>query len=251
MKKFLIFCSSVLIVTIFEVWLFRPNWTYYIFVAILLTYSFLFWLFINRNIFSSLFWKAFLNPFIFLVSASAFFIFIDEFIVGQIFLFCVAVGYYLVMHSLYSFFHQTKDYQPYALENMYSYLNLVSFFLVNSAFYGFSLIMGIQIWIFVIPSLLTAFLLFYRTLQAHKLAWKDYWVYLLIISLIIAETFFIVGLLPTSYLFDGLVVTAIYYLMSSAAKDYLVGTLSRKSLRNYSLISLVIIIILFLTAQWY
>jgi hypothetical protein len=43
----------------------------------------------------------------------------------------------------------------------------------------------------------------------------------------------------------------VYYLMSSVARDALAGTLNRKSLRNYSLISLVIIIILFLTARWY
>ena len=251
MKKFLILCSTLLIVTAFEIWLFRPDWTLYISIIILLAYLLSFWILISRSIISGLFWNAFLNPFIFLVSAAAFFIFIDHFIVSQIFLICTAIGYFLVIHSLYSFFHQTKDYQPYALENMYGYLNLASFFLINSVFYGFSLIMGLQAWYFVIPSFLTAFLLFYRTLQAHKLAWKGYWIYVLIVSLIIAETFYIVGLLPTSYLFDGLVVTVIYYLMSSVTRDLLVGILNRKSLRNYLLIGSSIIIILFLTARWY
>ena len=157
----------------------------------------------------------------------------------------------LIIRNIFSFVYQTKDYQPLALENIYGYVNLISLFLFYAGFYGFLLLLGWPVWIFVIACFIVTAFLFTRTLLTYKIEWKESKLFVLIMSIIITESFYAISLLPSSFIFNGLVLVVVYYLFMNLIKDYLKERLNAKDLRLYLTVTGIILLVSLLTTRWY
>jgi hypothetical protein len=245
------FLGTVLILIVFELWSIKPEGIYYSGGIILAIHVVSIWLITKEHLLRKSFWNFFINPCVFLAGAFVFFALIDSAVVRQIYLVAVGLAYFLVMQNIYSFLHQTKDYQPYALENMYSYLNMLSLFLWTTSSYGYSLLLGWRNWFAIAPILVLTTWLFCRTTIAHKIPWRGHWFYLIVVGVVTAEAYYCFSLLPNSFLFNGLMVTTIYYFLSSVMRDYLAQALDARTTRRYIYISLAVFFMAFLTARWF
>lgn len=229
----------------------KPTWTYYIAGSVLLVIFLTVWLVTNHSFFNKAYWKFFINPFVFITGVFLFFIFIDQPIVQHIYLIICCLGYYLLFSNIFDFLHQTKNYQPYALENIYSYLNISIIFFFSASAGGALAILGWPSWSMVGPLFVVGGYSFASLLMAYKIGLKLNWLFIIFAGLFVAETFYILSFLPSSFLFSSLVVTVFYYLVSFTAKDHLMHTAIRDNLTKYIVISVLIIIISLLTTRWY
>jgi hypothetical protein len=250
-KRFMPFISTALFVLVFEMWAFRTSWLWYCIAAIVVIYFITIQVLSGHHFWRRQFWNLFIDPGVFAVSAITFFLFIDNQAIQQLFILTVTIGYYLVLHNMYIFLYQTKDYQPYALENIYGYLNFTSFFLLTVSLYGFSILIGWQPWILIAPIFLLVFFLFCRTLRAQKIPWRQHWLTVAMISALVAEAYYAVSFLPTSYLFDGLLVAIVYYLFTNSTRDFLANTADKSTIRKYIYISIIVSVVAFLTTRWF
>lgn len=250
-NRFIPWLSAILLIVTLEIWVARPAWVIYCVAGFFIVYLYSLRALIENSFIHRIYWNYFINPFCFLTSVFIFFVLIDNNIVRQLFVVVVAIGYGLVLQNIYSFIHQDKDYQPFALENMYGYLNLTSLFLFSSSGFGFTMLLGLPSWIALLPIFLLTGLLFYRTLLAHKIPWRCHWRYIVIVAALVAEAYYCFNLLPTSFIFNGLMVILVYYLASSIIRDLLIQVLNPENIKKYLYITFAITILVFFTTRWY
>ena len=250
-NRFLPFGSALLIVILFEIWAARPTASIFLAAAGLVVVVGTVWLLTGVQFFQKASWNFLIPPLLFLIGAVSFFLFIDYVIVRHLFIASIGVGYFLMFHNTFVFFRETKSYQPHALENIYSYIDTVSLFLLCASGYGLKLFMGWPMWPFILLMLLATGVLFRHTLWAHKIDWRKSRLFVLIMSLLLAESSYVVSFLPTSYLFNSLMVIFIYYLLMQLVSDHLLNELNSRTIKKYVLISASAIVVALLTARWY
>lgn len=250
-NRFWLFFSSLSIVVSFIIWLNNPEATYYIAGIFFILHTLTIWLLAKFGQVRKSFFTFYFTPFFLLVGSFTFFLIIDHVVVQYIFALVIGIIYILIIKNIFSFVYRTKDYQPLALENIFSYVNLISLFLIYSSSYGFILLLGWPVWVLVIFCFLITAFLFSRTLFTYKINWQDGKLFVLIMSIIIAESFYVISLLPSSYIINGLVLIVIYYLFMNLIKDYLKDRMNFKDIRLYLLVVGIIMIISLVTTRWY
>ena len=250
LNKILPYLSGILVGITFEIWAIHPEWTYYIGLILAFIVVVSIWLLTGRHLLRKTFWNFLSTPFLYIVSSFIFFLLIDNLVIRQLFIVGTAIIVLLTLHNIFSFLHQTEKYQPYALENIYSYVNLISLWLYYASFFGISILLGWPFWFFIILIFILTSFLFMRTLWSFKIPWQKSKLFILIIGLVLAEAGYIVYSLPTSYVFNALLLIVIYYLMMNIMKDYLQGVISRGNVRKYLLISLAVVTTAVATTKW-
>ncbi|MFH0805091.1 MAG: hypothetical protein V1916_02760 [Patescibacteria group bacterium] len=250
LKRFTPILAGILIAITFVLWAILPHIIYYVggtLVVICLTaVGFLFdFHFLSRRL-----WSFTITPLLFLVSTFLFFLLIERLAVQLLVAFAVAVVTSLILHNVFKFLYETTGYQPYALENMYGYVSMATLFMFTAGFYGFSILLGWPVWAFTAGTVPLVGLLFQRTLWAYKLDWQQSKLKLLTVTLVVTETFYVTSLLPTGFLFNSLITTIVYYLLSGISRDQLRGRLDRQGIRQYVGVSLALSVAAFLLTRW-
>ncbi|MCH7492252.1 hypothetical protein IID19_01505 [Patescibacteria group bacterium] len=249
-NKILPYLSGVLVGITFEIWSIRPELTYYIGPVLALIIISSIWMLTGRRIFRKTFWNFLSTPLLHIVSSFVFFLLIDNLVIRQLFIIGTAILVALTLYNIFSFLHQTERYQPYALENIYSYVNLISLYLFYVSFYGITILLGWPFWFFLpLIFFLTSFL-FMRTLWSFKIPWQKSKLFIAIIGLVLVEASYIIYSLPTSYVFNALLLIVIYYVMMNIIKDHLKGIISTANVKKYILISLVVVTTAVATTKW-
>lgn len=250
-RRFVPFLSSLILVVSLEIWIIAPRAFPYIIPFVLVTLFCSLWFLTGRLIMSRSFWDSALTPLMFIVSGLLFFLLIDNLVVRQIFIGSVAVIYMLIQLNLFSFFHHSENYQPYALENMYGYVNIITFFLLCACTSGLTMFIGWQAWWFSPLILLIAIFIGTRTFSSYKIEWRVSRIYVFSIAILVAESFCVVSVLPTTYLFNASFPTLLYYLLLSVTKDRLRETYTPARMRIYVFVSLALFIVSILTTRWF
>ncbi len=209
------------------------------------------WILAGGSIFSRKIWSYLPTPLLFILAALLFFVLIDLTVLRQLYAIIISLVYLLITKNIHSFLYHTKEYQPYALENIYSYVNLTSLFLYYAAFYGTILFLGWPSWLLTAMAVIITAFLYMRTLWSYKIEWKKSKLYIAVAAIVLGQSFYIIGSLPTSFLFNALILSLIYYLYMNISKDYLRNIISTKKIRQYVYISAAIGVISIATVRWY
>jgi len=249
LKKTVQYLSPLLVLSAFIYWIANNETTYYV-AGFLFVLHVLSTIIIARKKEHGSFVNFFLTPFFLLFGSFVFFLIIDNAMVLYIFSFLVAIVYNLVLSNIIAYVFRSAGYQPYALENIYSYVNLLSLFLLYAGGFGFMVLLGWPVWVFIISCFFVTGLLFMRTLWSYKIEWNKSKIYILIVAFMLAEAFYVVSLLPTSYIFNGLILIIIYYLLINFIKDHLKDRMNFKDTRLYLAISGAVFIISLITTRW-
>ncbi|MFA6553625.1 MAG: hypothetical protein WCT27_04315 [Patescibacteria group bacterium] len=251
LKKISYLAGTVLLFGALLLWNSFHHLTYFVITSTLLLYALTVLILLARRIA----WKevlSFVAPSgLFLISSLIFFSLIDHPLVRVIFLILVTIGYFMELDNLYIYLYETEKYQPYALENVHGYVNLTSLYLLVSSLYGLLLYFNWPSWIVIIFVFFLTVFFAWRTLISYKVDKSKSRIYIFISGLLLAESALIVNFLPTSYLFNGLVLAIIYYFLINFLRDYLRDMLDKKALVKYSVISGSAMLISILTTRWF
>ncbi|MFA6098563.1 MAG: hypothetical protein WCV50_02215 [Patescibacteria group bacterium] len=250
-NRFLPYLSSLLVVIFFEIWSVSHGLFYYIVSINVCIIVLTIWSLTGRKFKSKLFWNFLSTPLFLVAGSQVFFTLIDSIVIQQVFIFLIGILFFLVLKNLFKFLNQDKSYQPYALENLYGYINMVILFLFYASFFGLSLFMNWPSWLFSIVVFVISGFLYMRTLWSYKIEWRKSKFFILLVGVLMSESYFVFSFLPTSFLFNGLFLAIIYYLVMNLSRDFLRNNLNKQNIRTYIIISATLGVFLLATAKWY
>lgn len=230
---------------------FSPKQIYLLAFVSLLILGLSIWQLTERNLFRPKFWQFAITPVLLLASGLFFLSFLEGYLFRQFFIIILAVLIWAFLELTYLRFHLRLKYQVHALENISTYINLITVFLTVSSFFGLIIFLDFSFWILTTIFAVLIILLNYQIAYSSEAPLNSSWLYILAITLMMIEIFWSVNFLPTSIYVNGLVVTISYYLMSGLARNWLLGIQERKVVLRYLVISFISLIIILVTAKWF
>lgn len=245
------FFTPVLILIGLEIVLIKPSLLWWIALFLLVIFFLSFWQLTNRK-FNKEFWQLFSAPFLFFLSSLLFFTLLtpkNDWLKHLIILFIV-ISLVVILESIFNFFHRREKYPLYTIENIYSYLDLITLFFSLTSFYSLIIFSNFPVWPFLLLVIFLVSLLGYQVFWANKILNRKSLTFILIISLIIGELFWIINFWPTSFYFNALFLTLFYYIMIGLSRYHLLDHLEKKIIKRYLIISGTCLLILLLTTPW-
>lgn len=249
-NRFLPYFSSILLGSTFAIWTFHPEWIVWVGVVVFCIIVLSVWSLTSESGLRHTFWQFVWTPLVFIGSGFFFYLFIDDPLVRWLFIGGLLTVYMLILKNIFSFIHHAEQYQPYALENIYGYVNMLSLFLFTASAYGASVLLGWTFWPLALATGVLASFLYMRTLWSHKIPWEHGKLFIMVLGIVTAELAYIVSLLPTAFVMNALLLVSVYYVLMNTTKDYLKATLNPRSVRTYVLISAATVVIALLTTKW-
>jgi len=165
----------------------------------------------------------------------------------------IAVIFFLYLENLFLYFRMPAKYQIYSLENISSYINLISVFLISFSFYGLKILLGIRLkWFIILIAIefFIIFILFCQNLWVNKIPFEEGKKYLLIAILILSEIYLIILFLPSNFYVNGLIFSLAYYVIAGLIRYKLLDKLEKKIVMKYGIISSALFICLLVTTKW-
>lgn len=249
-SRILTFLSSFLVLIFLEILLFFPNRIFIIAAVIFIIIFFSILYITTKKIISKDFEHFLISPLFFISSGFLLLLFLESPIIKQIFILGLSIIYYLILSNLFSFKFQTHKYQPYILENLLSYINLISIFLFYSSIFCFHLLLGISTFLLLPIIFIFTFIITYQLFWVNKIDFKKNWLFTLIIGLIFLELFWAISYLPTGYFVNAIILLIIYYIFINISRDFLLNNLEKRQIKKYLTIGLSALILILATAQW-
>ncbi len=154
----------------------------------------------------------------------------------------------LYLENIFIFFYRPFHYQPYALENLSAFLNLLIFFFLIINLNAFSVFLNLPTWLLSIILIIINSVLLNQSFWINKIKANVRFAYLLIINIIILEFFWALAFLPTNFYVNAIILALIFYLIWGLLKAKLNEQLNRKIIFRYLLISSISLFVVIVTA---
>ena len=129
------------------------------------------------------------------------------------------------------------------------FLITISAFLLYSSIFGLYLFLSWPAWLLMILLLISTFVLAYEFFWYNQL-FKKHIIYALILTLVISEIGWALTLWPTGFISRSIVIFALFYIFTNLSKHHFKKTLNKKIVRNYIIISLIVILLVLFTTKW-
>lgn len=210
----------------------------------------LWWL--NGKRLNKRFFNTMISPFLFVLGAVLFYIFLVPQVNWFKHLYIIFVsGLLLVfLYNLNELLFRPSIRRLFALENLSSHFNLLAVFLLFSSFYTFMFFPTLIFWLTEVLVIVVVILLMYHNFWSNKIVDPKRRFFILVTALVMAQTYLVLSFLPTGFYVNGIILTVLYYLMSEISRVYLLEKLTAKFVRTKLVISVVILVLIFLTTRW-
>ncbi len=249
-QRTFIYAAAFSVLIAFEVALLAPKSIIVVAPAVLFLLAFLVWYITGKNYLSRNFFHFFLIVVLLTSSGFAFFFFIEHPLLQQFVGFLTSLMVLLILRNVLFFSREHDLYQPYALENITTYSLLTATFFYYCSIYGVLLYFNTRVLMFLPASFVFTGLSTYLFFWVSKISWREGRHAIVSLSLLTMEIFYVATYLPTSFFVDAFILTAVYYVSLLTIRDALRKNFQPASFRRYLLVSVMMILIVFLTARW-
>ncbi len=157
---------------------------------------------------------------------------------------------YLYFRTIYFYLVDIRRYQPRSMENISAYGNFLAFYFIASSIYGLQVFLGIEIWKLILALMIMLAMAVIQVFWINQIQFSRGFLFLLIIELIITELSWSISFLTLNYYILGLILAVCYYIIIGLTRFYLLGTLTRQTVRAYLVFGFSSIILVLLTANW-
>ncbi len=152
--------------------------------------------------------------------------------------------------NIFYYHFRTEKYQVNALQNISSFLNLISIFTISSVGFSLILYLGWPSWLISLGVALASAVLCYQTYWVNKIVGPATFLFAGITGLIGGEVFWAATFLPSSFLVNGAIVTVVNYSIVNLARHYFAGNLQKSVIWRYLIISATVLLLTLVTARW-
>ena len=157
---------------------------------------------------------------------------------------------YFYIRFVYFYLIKPSSYEAFSIENITSYGNFLTFFLIATAIYGLQSFLDVSIWLLEIIILVLSAVILYQFFWANKIVFKKAMPYILIGCFILIELSWSISFLPLNFNISGLTLAICYYMLAGIIKNYLLDKLDSKRIKIYLTIGLTSLILILVTARW-
>ncbi|MFA6272572.1 MAG: hypothetical protein WC693_05735 [Patescibacteria group bacterium] len=242
--------SLLAVLALFEILVFNPNWFLYIILIleaiVVISIIGLAW----KKIELKEIWQFLIPPVFLIASAYIFIFFVEGVISTQLFIFFVVFLYGVFIENTFLYLYQPVKYQPYALENISAYVNLVSVFFMGASFHSNMVFFGTSGAMSALFVLIFTYVLVIQMIWINKIVLKGNYTVAGMLALLVAEIFWATVFLPSSYLVNGIIIALSYYFLVGIFRYWLLKSLDRKVFKRYIIISVSVFIVVALSARW-
>jgi hypothetical protein len=189
-------------------------------------------------------------PVLFCTAVFIFLMFIENVGVYRVLGAFSAVALYMWLSQVLNYHYFSGRYQAYTLESLSLYLDIITIFFLSGAFFAGLVFFSVNLFLVLPVAAVTFGLLSYQVFWSYKFSWAQSWLLIFVNTLVLVEILAALSFGPMSFYVNALILTIIYYLITIISRDFLREELSRRRVVSYAILSAIIIILLFLTAQW-
>lgn len=158
--------------------------------------------------------------------------------------------YFLYLESVFHYFYETKKVLLLDLKNIIAYINLVAIFFLTAFLINLHIFINFSIWLVFALVAVATFVLMICQLQVNKIKWRKSLLYALLMSMMMLEILISVIFLSVSFYVSAMVLTVLYYLLSSILVLNAKENLTKSAVWQYLAFTVVVILIISLTSQW-
>lgn len=240
-----------LIVFVFlEIFFSYPKMIYVFLVLINLTIFFALWQLAKASNINKQWWNFLILPALMSSMVMAYSIFLNNKILIQFLFITDIIFLYFYLRCVYYYLIYPQAYELFSIENISSYGDWLTFFLLTATVYGLQSFLDLPIWLLEIAMLFVIILIVYQTIWVNKIDFKKGLPYLLICCLILIELSWSISFLPFNYNILGLILAICYYILIGLVKNHLLDKLDKKAIKTYLTIGLTCLFLILFTAQW-
>lgn len=250
LKRALPLLSSIAILVIGEVMVMRGTMFWYALVALALTHCAAYAYLLSHRAAKRDALFFFAVPATLLIAGFFLVVFLGDRWMLQAVIILLAFLYGWYAENVFHYLYQPAQYQPYALEHISSYLNILSFFMFFCGLFASRVFLSIALAVLVTIGAVVIMVFTLLMSWINKLQTPDAGVLNLVHLVVMIELLGIVSLLPTSFFVSALLLTVPYYLMANLIRHSVRGTLKRDVVYRYMTVSLSAFLITLLTAPW-
>lgn len=198
------------------------------------------------------FWVFLGVPLFLIASAFLFFLFLEADIAKWLVSLSVVLAVGLYAENLFTFYHLPSAYQAYSLEYLSLVISIMSAFFFTSAANGAHLFLRdlVPLWI---PAVIVFVAVLFSTLAmfwVSKVGFETSRRYALFGALLMTELFVVLTFLPTSFVANAAAFATLLYLYLGLMRAHVLEKLGTTVVRRYAVTTLLLLFVIFGTAQW-
>lgn len=249
LQRLLLFAAPVAWIAGLEIMKEYPSWWWAAALFVAASVFFAVWYACRREL-NKVFFNFLILPLAFVFSAFVLALFVVNGVFFQALVLTAAFLLYVLLRQYYFYFNLPFRFQPYSLEGLSWLVGIVGAYFLFAGCFGGLMLLQLNIWI-VLPALIVpAAFSAYHFFWINKISFEKSRLAVLVVVLALAELFYAVSCLPTSYFVNAFILTASYYLMLGTGRLYFMNALTRKKLAAYFLVAGIAFVAVLLTAQW-
>jgi len=199
---------------------------------------------------TSLFWQLLITPSMLVGSCLFLLLFLSERGLSHGLIVLTSGLFAWYTENVFLFHYHTEEYQPYALEHISLYVNLLSVFFFFSSLYAARIFLSISFLVLVLGGTLVSALFALQIILGAKVSWKRGGVVMVGVAVITLELFLSISILPTTFFVAGLLIAIPYYLMMNLTRHAFRDALSRKVIVRNGIIGGLSFAVTLLAAPW-
>ena len=233
-----------------EMYYLSPKLIYVAAVLVNLLIFFTVWQFSQTSEIDKRWWNYLILPAVMSVAVMSYSVFLSFKLIIQLLYFFNLVFLYLYLRYVYYYLLNPLAYEVFSIENISSYINWLTFFLLAATVYGLASFLNLPIsWLVLIMISLTS-LLVYQIIWANKIELMPSLPYILISCLILVELFWSISFLPFNYNISGLSLAICYYVVIGLVKNHLLLKLDAAKVKMYLILGSISLLLILSTAKW-
>lgn len=248
LKKLIPILGFSLIIIVFEIILVYPR-AYYLIFVLLISLFFSLYILSESRIFGKNLWFYFLFPSLLMASGFVFLYFLETGAVKQILIITLAFFLWIILKNT-SLLMVSSEKGREKTKNIINYLVLIAAFLFFSGLFALRVFLGVKIiWLLIVTYILT-YILIVQIFWSNQINLKKYGIYFIFLPFIFIQLFWTITYLPTNFLVNGLILSAVFYVLVNLSRHEILNSLTSKILVSYLILGSLMIIFTALTSQW-
>lgn len=244
-----IFFTILIILLGLEIINYFPNFRPLVSLVLILFFLFLLSNTLKIKIKDKVIFPIFILPIILLIEASVFLLLIPSNSLKHLFIIVFCFLLYLVIFSLNALKRHIIAYST-IIYNIITISYLVSVFFAFIIIYSAFLTYGLTVWLTIIIYAFSTLLFFIFMLWQNDLLNKFANIYILLLTLIMAEFFWVISFWPLLALSSGFILFIIYYIFSEIFIFLIKGILTKKIFLSRTTVPFFIVVYLLVSAKW-
>lgn len=233
-----------------EIYFFFPRLVYVAAILINLAIFFAIWQFCRISEVDKAWWNYLILPAVLSTLVLSYSVFISSHVVIQLLFIFNLVFLYLYLKQVYYYLLSPASYEVFSIENISSFINWLSYFLLAATIYGLQSFLNLPVFWLILIMLAVTILIIYQIIWVNKIELKTGAPYLLVACLILTELSWSISFLPFNYNISGLGLAICYYVIIGLIKNHLLDKLDEKRIKMYLLLGSISLGLLLFTARW-